>query len=390
VRTLAEINEQGDLHPLDFAALVAEKLETAEQEDVAEETATDTDATPSPVEAVAESDEAPEQAPESTLPDGTYEDEHGRLRGPDGKFVAKGTEAHPHDPDAQPDPAATPEPEEWVLDVDPDVQSFLEKYDGDLNKALRGAIEAQKMVGRQGSELGELRKVQQDLEDLKTTLLQRQEPAQPQVPMPNYREMIDEDPRTAAITAYDNQHWDAMGAALAAWKEEDPAEARLFAMNVKHEADMLQQRMEFEQRLNERAPAADPDEDFTRRMAGMVQRYPDLEATLPAIGEVSKERPLLRQVLESGSPADRVAALEDLYLIAKSRTVQSDTSAAMRQVQVRVSDEAREARTAAAVVSASGASAATGDQPTKADEFRGAFAAKLAEQGLWGSGEESS
>jgi hypothetical protein len=185
------------------------------------------------------------------------------------------------------------------------------------------------------------------------------------------------------MTAYENQHWDAMGAALAAWKDEDPVEARLFAMNVKHEADMLQQRAEFEERLA-RAPQGDPEAEFTTAVTGLVQKYPDLEASLPAINEISKERPLLRQVLESGAPAERAAALEDLYLIAKSRSVTTDTSNAVRQVQVRVSDEAREARAAAAVVSSSGASAAAGDQPTKADEFRGAFADKLREQGLWG------
>jgi len=387
VRTLSDVvDEHGGLTPEAFADIVAGKLGTSEG---AEETAEDT-VDPTPSDNVAESvDPAEDPAAEpEAVPDGTYEDENGRLRGPDGKFVAKGTEEHEHDPDATPDPE--PVPEEWVLDVDPDVQSFLEKYDGDLNKALRGAIEAQKMVGRQGSELGELRKVQQDLEALKTTLLQRQnEPApQPQI-LPNYRELIDEDPRTAAVTAYENQHWDAMGAALAAWKEEDPVEARLFAMQVKNEAEMAQQRYEFEERLAQAQPQVNTEQEFVQAMSGLVARYPDLEATLPAIDAVSKERPLLRQVLESGSPSDRVAALEDLYLIAKSRTVASDTSAAVRQVAVRVSDEARQARAAAAVVSTSGATAATGDHPTKDDEFRGAFADKLREQGLWGGDEES-
>lgn len=377
VRTL-EGNEQQSLEPHDFAAIVAEKLGTEDTSDAPEDTAA-----PAPSDDVAESPE-PEVTPEPVA-DGTYVDDNGRLRNPDGTFASSAD--HPTDPDAQPDPAATPEPEEWVLDIDPDVQSFLEKYDGDLNKALRGAVEAQKMVGRQSGELGELRKVQSDLESLRAEIQQRANQPAPQ-PMPDYRSMIEEDPRTAAVTAYENGHWEAMGAALASWKDEDPVEARLFAMNVKHEADMLQQRIDFEQRLEER-PVGDPAEAFTKAVTGMVQKYPDLEATLPAIGEVAKERPLLRVVLETGEPAERVAALEDLYLIAKSRSIATDTSEAVRQVQVRVSDEARQARAAAAVVSTSGASAAAGDQPTKADEFRSAFAGKLQEQGLWGDGETS-
>ena len=377
MRILADIDEQRDLHPLEFAELVAAKLGT--EEEPAEETTEET-ADEAPADEVTDSEDAPEQGTEPVA-DGTYVDENGRLRGPDGKFVAKDAQEADTEEDTPPEEAASTEAEaeEWVLDIDPDVQSFLDKYNGDLNKALRGAIEAQKMVGRQSAEVGELRKVQADLEALKEQVTRRQEPQQP---LPDYRSMIEEDPRTAAITAYENQHWDAMGAALASWSQEDPVEARLFAMNVKHEADMIQQRLDFEQRL-EQAPKGDEQTQFTTAVAGLVQKYPDLEATLPVIGKLAEERPLLRSTLESGTPAERAAALEDLYLIAKSRTVESDTSEAVRQVQVRVSDEAREARAAAAVVSSSGASAAAGDQPTKADEFRGAFADKLREQGLW-------
>lgn len=379
--TLSEV--ANELQPHEFAAIVADKLGTGD--DVAAEAPAETVEEPTPVAETADSPtEEPEATPEPT-PDGTYTDENGRLRGPDGKFVS--AEGHESDPDAQPDPEATPTPDEWVLDVDEDVQSFLGKYDGDLNKALRGAVELQKMAGRQGSELGELRKMQADLESLRSEVQRRQEA--PQVapkPMPDYRGMIEEDPRDAAITAYDNGHWDAMGAALQAWASDDPVEARLFAMNVKHEADLMEQRALAEQAQRARADTTNVtlQQEFVKRVADVASRHPDLESMMGEIAKVSQERPLLREVLETGSPADRAAALEDLYLIAKSRTVASDTSEAVRQVQVRVSDEAREARAAAAVVAGSGSSAAT-DQPTRVDEFRSAFTDKLREQGLMGS-----
>lgn len=367
-------DENTELHPLEFAELVAAKLH-------------DDDDTPADTPEAGPSDEVvddaagaeaptPDAAPEPT---DVREDDQGRLRGPDGKFVAKAD--HEADPDAQPDPEATPEPDEWVLEVDPDVESFLEKYDGDLNKALRGAIEAQKLVGKQGSELGELRKVQSDLEALREEIRNRSaQQVQPQV-MPDYGELIQEDPRAAAVMAYENQHYDAMGHALRAWMQEDPVEARLFAMNVKHEADMLELRAQQAQR--DEASRPDPEQALGVEVAKVMQRHPDLEQFLPAIGEVSAERPLLRAALENGTPAQRAEALETLYLIARGRQG-ADTSEAVRRVQVRVSDEARQARAEAAVVSASGASAATGDQPTKADEFRSAFTDKLREQGLYG------
>ena len=255
-----------------------------------------------------------------------------------------------------------------MLEVDSDVESFLAKYDGDINKALRGAIEAQKTVGRQGSELGELRRMQGELESLREEIRTRpaQQPQQPQV-MPNYSEMIQDDPRAAAVMAYENEHFDAMGKALRAWMQEDPVEARLFAMNVKHEADMLELRAQQEQR--EQASRPDPEQELGREMAKVIQRHPDIEQFLPAIGEVAKERSLLGNALEHGTPAERAEAFETLYLIARGRQG-ADTSEAVRRVQVRVSDEAREARAQAAVVSASGASAAPSKRASRRSRRR--------------------
>jgi len=47
--------------------------------------------------------------------------------------------------------------EEDLVGEDPEIQAFLAKYQGDQEKALRGAAELQRLVGRQGTELNQLR-----------------------------------------------------------------------------------------------------------------------------------------------------------------------------------------------------------------------------------------
>ncbi len=65
------------------------------------------------------------------------------------------------------DPSAPVEPEapasegdgggDAPLHEDPEVAAYLERYQGDPDKALKAAVEASKLIGRQGNELGEAR-----------------------------------------------------------------------------------------------------------------------------------------------------------------------------------------------------------------------------------------
>lgn len=70
---------------------------------------------------------------------------------------------------ATPDPGTPAEPtadaagtpasgEDVYTHDDPEVAALLERYGGNLDEALRGAVEAQRLIGRQGNELGEIRR----------------------------------------------------------------------------------------------------------------------------------------------------------------------------------------------------------------------------------------
>lgn len=83
-----------------------------------------------------------------------------------------------------------PEGEDAPLHDDPEVAAYLEKFGGDADKALRAAIEASKTIGRQGSELGELRQTVAKLEGVVETIQARPEPAAPAATLT--REQIDQ------------------------------------------------------------------------------------------------------------------------------------------------------------------------------------------------------
>lgn len=71
------------------------------------------------------------------------------------------------------------ESDEVPLHEDPDIAAYLSRFDGDADKALKAAVEAQKMIGRQGNELGDMKR---DLAEMKGRL--DQAAVTPAVPTP--------------------------------------------------------------------------------------------------------------------------------------------------------------------------------------------------------------
>lgn len=375
--------EPESISPHEFAAHVASFLTDSDDQPDQE---TDT-ATAAPAEL--EGDTTDQTEPELVL------DAQGNLHDPEtGKFVRKATdeEIASADEDEEEEDVEEEQEDEPLADGefeltidDPDVEAFLAKYDGDLGKALKGAVEASKTLGRQGTELGELRKLQQQMEELKTTVAESaRRPAHAPI---DWASAIERDPEQAAFEAVRRRDPDALVAACSAWGEDEPFKASAFLSNQFNEWRMETLAMEFQSSRNDAPDAVSSTEE--QEVAKVLEKHPDLEKFLPAIGEIAKERPLLRQTLESGTPQQKATALEDLYLLARSRHDSADTSEAVKRVRVRVSEEGKKARAAAAVVSASRGSAASGDQPTRVDSFLDAFDSTLRSRGLMGSDDTS-
>lgn len=272
-------------------------------------------------------------------------------RGADGKFLPKDSveEEVPADAEIEPDPEGfteeveateeeeTPDSEEEdaaiVLELDEELASLIDnKYGGDLVKALQGLKEAQSLIGRQGSELGELRELRDQIESLQQLMTLQQ-----QASSIDWDEVIAENPEQAVHLAAQYQNPQAFEEAIEAWAASEPIKAFTFLQEI------------------QQAASAPPPTTLEAEVDSLKSRYPDLQQRLPAIEQEAAKRPALQRLLSDQDPRVRAQALEDLYHLSGSR-VTPDTSQAARQVILRAKAEADRAKSSAAVVSASNTS----------------------------------
>lgn len=248
---------------------------------------------------------------------------------------------------------------ELVLELDETLEEVIARYGGDIGKALRSLAEKESMIGRQGNELGELRDQIAQLAEL----VQNQPQFDPRMLQP-YEHDLDENPEGLLYEALERGDTETAKVALQAWGEESPFQAAAFLYGQ-------QARLQAEQT----APPAvqrGSAETLEQKMSEVVQRHPDVEKYIPAIGEVAKEFPTLRSSMEQGTPAQKAQAFEELLVIAKNRSTLSDTSAAVKRVVLKTQEEVRKEKSDAAVVSAKTRSAATAKK-SSLDEFFSAF-----------------
>ena len=319
-------------------------------------------------EAVEETEalEAESETPDLTADAFYTQDAAGNLHGPDGKFVSTTTlnseerqaqeasseeaEETVEEPVAEASvPAEEVEDEgDIVLETDDEaILSLLEKYDGDVIAALKGATEAQSTIGRQGNELAELRRLAETVEQMRDQMNRPQFHGYTQNVDDNPAGLVQEVLQRAAITGeFDEQTYET---AIQAWGEEDPLSAA-----------RLDARVAMAREVADQAVAAPQEEasSFESEMQALKVKYPDIATHLPAIQEMAAERPLMAQALQpGGDPRTRAQALEDLYMLARSRD--SGSSASAKRIILRAAAEADKAVRDAAVESASNTSAAT-------------------------------
>ncbi len=272
-------------------------------------------------------------------------------RGEDGRFLPKEPEvaetaaSEPEESAAEPEETDAGDPEEaagddagqdpveedaLVVELEEDLLELVNtKYGGDLGKALRGLQEAQSLIGRQGSELGELREVREQMDSLRNLMTLQQQSAGV-----DWEEVIAENPEEAVMKAVYYQNPQAFDQALEAWAVEEPLKAFQFLQEIQQYQD------------------APPPTTLDAEMEALKARLPDIQQRLPAIQEAAEKRPALARLLNDQDPRTRAQALEDLYHLSAGAGT-PDTSAAARQIVLRAKAEADAAKADAAVVSAS-------------------------------------
>lgn len=235
-------------------------------------------------------------------------------RGEDGRFVPKKLEVD-----------------------DPAVIALLDKYQGDPVKALKAAAEAQALLGRQASEIGELRAGQARIEQRLET---------PQVaPTQITQDMIDQNPGAATQLAFEQGNTVALQIAFEQWKQDEPFEASDWVNERRADAREQAFRAELDAVKAQFGPAAEAQENqaFQQVVRETVAADPDaLERIKNGAETISPEvAETLYAALENGTPTQKIGAFKALAELTRGREnpVTLDVRALARE-QALAADEA--------------------------------------------------
>ena len=259
-------------------------------------------------------------------------------------------------------PVETDEPEEAVEDPEPDPEPdlqhpLLEKYGGDVAKALAALEAAQSKIGEQGSELAEYRRMVEQL-------IVNQQPQQAPM-LGGFETQIDENPGQVAQWALQNNQPAVYEQAMEAWFEQSPRQAAKFESALQFEAMRAMQTEQIAPDL-EAVRLMQQQQAVASATRSLTQKYPDFEEVVSTATPAELEgldTDTVRQ-LYTQNPAQ---ALELVYRwVAPTR--QAVTTAERQQADVQRADEARAAKKAATVVT--GATTPSREEPTALDKLK--------------------
>ena len=324
-------------------------------------------------------EEAPEAAPVETDTAAETED---RPRNELGQFTTT-------EPEAEEEIPADEQVTEEVAPTgqDPAVAALLAKYGGNVEKALEAAVHAQRKLGQQSSEVGDLRARTAEQDAIIAELQGlRQDFAQSRSNMPLDQGTIDwfdqqayENPYAAAEMARQQNNNVLFQRALGIMKETAPGDYAVYVNNLENQRF----RAEIEQKIQQ-AQNLPVDATVNLALQNVRNRNPQFANYDDAIEQTLQRHPFaaraLEQATQSGEAAQIEGAIETLYSLAVGDTLQA----------LALQAPTPEAETTAAEVAVPSV-AETRDpppEPTNTDRFREAFRQEAERQrnGAWVAG----
>lgn len=257
--------------------------------------------------------------------------------------------------------------------TDPEIQGLVEKYGGDVNQALKAAVEAQRLIGRQGQELGELRKQMEETLEQRLTQFQQQTQQAQYAPSMVQSYIDDGNYYAAAETARQTGNQALLGHVLSSWGADSPYEATVYTSALQQQEFARQ----IEERLGQFREMAQPITQITsqQKMGQALTEFsegkPDMQQVAPEMLKVAEQSPTVVALLAQDDPQVRAEVLDYLYTKARARI--GDTLATAKQnADAQAQDEARQAKQQATVGSSATGSQAKpkSKQDTFMDEFR--------------------
>jgi hypothetical protein len=259
--------------------------------------------------------EAPEAAPDTGTPAEVQRDEQGRF-------------AAAEQPEAEAPGNVAEENQAEAVEADPAVANFLAKYGGDVDKALQGAVNLQRKAGEQSNELGELRRMVDELSQLRESIQANQQPQQQYLDQGTvdwFDQQVMSNPQGALEWARQQGNQILVQRGLDTWKDFDPYGAASYRNDLQLAAmrDHLAQ---------QRAQQAQLPKDAAVSLAlqNVRSRNPEFASFDEVLGSTLERYPFVAQQLkaaaDSGDPSLLEGAIETAYGLARGDTL----SAALR------------------------------------------------------------
>lgn len=273
-------------------------------------------------------------------------------------------EVETEEEDAEADEGEEGEEEEVVeapqFSDDPEVQAFLAKYQGDPEKALRGAAELQRVLGRQGQEKAVLARKVEELEqqlERAATLAQTGVFLSPEQQQWVEHAVESGDPRQFVTQALQVEEFDLARAVCEQWAQEQPYDAARLASQVdQYEQQVRTQTQQFQEQQEVQV-------DHGALMNVLTEYFPQMpayeEQMVSTLGALGESHPLVQDARAS-DPETAARGIIGIYEIARaSAATVKTTRAKVRADQQQEADNAREQ----AVVSSGQTTPAAGETP---------------------------
>ena len=251
---------------------------------------------------------------------------------------------------------------------DPAVAAYLAKYGGDPDKAIAAAVHAQRQLGKQSSEVGELRRMVDELSQLREGIQQQnqtqQQPVMDQATVDWFDQQALDNPYGAAEYARQQGNPMLLQRALSTWKDIDPYSASVYT----NELRLQEQQQQFEERIS-KAAQMPMDATINVALTNVRSQNPHYSNYDDALEATLQKYPAVQEAIESAATAGDTGRLEAAIGTAYA-LAQGDTLA-----QVVRTGETPESTTTTETVAAPTISEPheAPAAPTQTDSFRDAF-----------------
>lgn len=284
------------------------------------------------------------------------------------KLGASPEETTPEEPEAVPEGEVVPEevteeeetPEEPAAEEEEEEETSLIggkfKTQEDL---LRAYEEAQRKIGEQGGELGELRRLREEFEQFAASFDEEENEQMSPQEVSAYSDQIEENAAQVAVWALQNGQDLLYDQAIRHLYETGD----LFTANRLEQARMMAA-MQAEMR-NTIEPISAPvqrmtqNQEFNEAWKTVSTKLPELNKFADAIMEAAQSAPEVVGALREGNMAAKERVIENLYWLAKGRQAETFQEAA-KEVAKEAAEENHRAKAEATVASAS-------SSPTRGD-----------------------